>query len=165
MTCWRCAISRGFILWLYQKKKDNREHNGFIYGADTIGNKFKVITSHNIVPKTHRNYGRPCIGTCWYLLGRICSRFIKKNQFICQPTEETHNKYRRGVNMIRQQAFLFSFERAKDENKKKKNTWGKFTFRSSSVRSTLLSLIALFTVCSFPVDQIHCLMYFSNLTQ
>lgn len=104
------------------------------------------------------------VGTCWAV---YVHDSLKKNQFICQPTEETSNKYSHGVNMIRQHFsklfffLLLFFECAKDE----KNTWGKFTFSTSSVRSTLLSLIALFTVCSFPVDQIHCLMYFSNLTQ
>lgn len=46
-----------------------------------------------------------------------------------------------------------------------KETGGKFTFGISTEQSALLSVIALFTVCSFPVDQIDCLMYSPNLTQ
>lgn len=42
---------------------------------------------------------------------------------------------------------------------------GKFAFSTSIDGSALLSVIALFTVCSFPVDQIECVMYSPNLTQ
>lgn len=49
--------------------------------------------------------------------------------------------------------------------KKKRTHEGKFTFDASIDQSPLHSVIALFTVFSFPVDQIDCLMYSPNLTQ